>query len=422
MGCRTISILVIPFLVLLMIVPFTVTATEYVIGDQKTPVSMPADGATYKGAETCGMCHINKFNDWNTTGHRYKLNTLEEIRAVQPYLPIPDGLTENDILYVIGGWGWKARYIGQDGYIITMTGAGRDVQGMNQYNLATGGWVDYHPGEETKYDCTRCHNTGSSYESNQDDLPGMEGSWEFRGVQCEACHGPGSEHVAQGGGEGVAIIVDRNASMCGQCHRRGAVDEKIPASGNFVRHHEQYHDFLSAGKMSELDCVDCHDPHKPVHVGATNTEEGKGIIKQCVECHTDAEDMYEGTVMQQEGVTCIDCHMPRASKSAVAVSDYQADVRSHLFRMNLSGDAQFIYTDPADGKQYANPYLTLEYVCLPCHEDEDKAWAAEHAPEAMSLMEREEEMPTPEPTEPSSGFGIMLGAVVLTAVYLFRRR
>ncbi|MCK4928984.1 MAG: hypothetical protein KAR76_04525, partial [Methanosarcinales archaeon] len=84
-------------------------------------------------------------------------------------------------------------------------------------------------------------------------------------------------------------------------------------------------------------------------------------------------------------------------------------------------DAEYIYTDPADNKQYANPALTVEYVCLPCHEDMDKEWAAEHAPEAMALMP---EAPTPEesPTEPSPGFGILVTSTVLMAVYLLKRR
>lgn len=423
MGNRIFAELVLLLLVLSLLFLPAGTAKEYVIGELSIPVEMPAEEATYMGADQCMQCHQAKYNDWNTTGHKYKLNTADEILAVRPDLPFPDGYTRDDILYVIGGWGWKSRYMDTDGYIITKTGENRDINGQNQYNIADGKWVDYHPGEEKKYDCTKCHNTGSSYDSSQDNLPGIEGSWEFRGIQCEACHGPGSEHVVQGGGKGIAIILNRNASLCGQCHRRGSADDKIPASGNFVMHHEQYLDFLAAGKMSDLDCADCHDPHLPVHMGATNEEEGKGIIKACEDCHTSAAEQYAGTIMQMADVSCIDCHMPRASKSAVEVSDYEADIRSHLFRMNISKDAQFIYTDPDDGNQYANPYLTMEYVCLPCHEDQDKDWAAEHAPDAMTLKEYEvEETATQLPTEPTPGFGILITSTALLAIYVLKRR
>ncbi|MBW6517945.1 MAG: NapC/NirT family cytochrome c [ANME-2 cluster archaeon] len=410
-------------LVISLLVPSAAVAEGYVIGDQKMPVerSEGQEDATYVGAEECKVCHSDKYNDWVTTGHNYKLSTPDEILAVRPDLPMPEGYSKEDILYVIGGWGWKARFIGTDGYIITKTGENRDIDGKNQYNIATGEWVDYNAGKEKKYDCTKCHNTGSSYESDQDNLPGMVGSWEFRGIQCEACHGPGSEHVARRGGKGVAIVVNREASMCGQCHRRGADDDKIPAKGKFVQHHEQYLDFLSSGKMSALNCVDCHDPHQPVHVGATNTEAGKGIISTCEECHQTEEAGYNGTVMQLEGVECIDCHMPRAALSAAPASEYVGDVRSHLFRINISADAEYIYTDPADNMQYANPALTVEYVCLPCHEEMDKAWAAEHAPEAMTLMP-EAKTPMEDATKPSPGFGILVTSTVLVAIYLLKRR
>ena len=89
--------------------------------------------------------------------------------------------------------------------------------------------------------------------------------------------------------------------------------------------------------------------------------------------------------------------------------------------MNLAADAEYIYTDPADNKQYANPYLTLEYLCLPCHADEDKAWAAENAPNAMTLK-AEVATVAATATQPSPGFGLLISVGMLLAVYLFRRR
>lgn len=48
----------------------------------------------------------------------------------------------------------------KEGYIITMTGPKKDRPGKNQYNMATGRWVDYHPGEKKSYTCGACHTTG----------------------------------------------------------------------------------------------------------------------------------------------------------------------------------------------------------------------------------------------------------------------
>ncbi len=424
---QLLSLLSLAFIISLIVLSTSGYAKTYVIGDQKTPVVIPAEGATYAGADECKACHIEKYNDWITSGHPYKIMTPDEALQLRPDLPMPDGYTKDDILYVIGSWGWKARYIGNDGYIITKTGADRNVDGSNQYNIATGEWVDYHAGEEVQYNCQRCHNTGASYDT-ENELPGIDGTWEFNGVQCEACHGPGSVHIEQGGTKDT-IIVNTSASQCGLCHRRGADDDKIPASGGFIKHHEQYLNFLAAGKMSVLDCVDCHDPHKPVYAGATNPVAGAGIRKDCDECHAAAAKTYEESVMGLAGVKCIDCHMARVAKSAVAVSEFEGDIRSHLFKINTDADAEFTYIDSEDGNEYANSYITVEYACLYCHDDKDKAWAAQNAPGSMTLQPDVAEEPTEEseipadiPEEKAPGFGVFAALGMLAVAYIVRRR
>lgn len=395
-------------------------AANYVIGNEKVPVAKGDPSATYVGAEKCKTCHIDKYNAWKTSGHPYKLMTPEEAKALRPDFPVPEGYTWDDIQYVIGGWGWKSRYIGKDGYIITKTGPNHEKNGANQFNWETKTWSDYHPGEVKKYNCQKCHTTGAAYEegTHQDGLPGIEGTWEFRGIQCEACHGPGSVHVDKGGGKGVAIVVNDSAALCGLCHVRGAPD-KIPAKGGFIRHHEQYNELL-ASPMSEFKCITCHNPHKGVHKGATNPlGEKNGIIKECTECHQDAAIEYKGSTMQKAGVECTDCHMPSASKSAVKRSTYEGDVRTHLFKINTAPDAKMF---TADGK-YANGYLTVEFACLGCHKDKDKNWALKYAKGIHSYVAPAEAAPAPTPTKPAKGICgpvVLLLIAVVPALY-FRR-
>jgi len=337
-------------------------------------------------------------------------------------LPLPEGYEWSDIQYVIGGWGWKSRYLNKSGYFITWTGKNRDVPGKNQYNTASGKWLDYHPGETKPYDCGGCHTTGYSSEGHQDGLEGLIGTWAYPGVQCERCHGPGSEHIAKGGGKGVAISVNRSADFCGECHSRGKDTSKIPAKNGFVRHHEQYQDFLSSGKMAQQRCVDCHDPHKPVHPGKTNTRgEGYGIKKGCESCHPDTATAYQGSVMEKADVKCIDCHMPKAAVSAEKASEYVGDVRSHLFRINHDPKAEFTYK-AEDGKEYASGYLTLDFACLSCHEGKDKAWAAQYAVDSHVLgkvketsppVVKETQPPTPVPEKGVCGPTALLALALL---------
>jgi len=56
-------------------------------------------------------------------------------------------------------------------------------------------------------------------------------------------------------------------------------------------------------------------------------------------------------------------------------------VKTHLFEINSDPNAK-MFTD--DGK-WAKGQLTLEFSCLKCHLDRDKAWAASYAKNAHTI-------------------------------------
>ena len=348
-------------------------AVEYVIGNDKLPVHKPAPNATYVGAETCKMCHLEEYEDWSTTGHAYKVMTPDEALKLRADMPLPEGYDWNDILYVIGGWGWKSVYLGRDGYIITKKKDGSSLR-ENQYNWQDGSWSSYHSGEEKKYDCTKCHNTGSTYDRNHLNMSGIVGDWTFRGVQCEACHGPGSRHIELSGGRGVAIDVNKTVEFCRMCHVTSDDTSVIHAEDGFILPYQQYAELENGGKPF-LHCTSCHNPHKPVHNGVTNPEGSPGIERGCdFRCHQEESWECEGSTMKvaKMDFDCTDCHMPKITKVAIQTGDYEADAATHIFTINTSVDAEMF---SEDGTR-ANGYLTLDYVCLRCHSDEDKAWAA----------------------------------------------
>jgi hypothetical protein len=279
-----------------------------------------------------------------------------------PYSEVPEppeGYTWDDITYVIGGYGWKARFIDKDGYIIT----GPDETATTQYNLAnpivgTGtGWVGYHAGEVKKpYNCGTCHTTGYKPEGNQDGLPGMVGTWSEPGIHCEECHGPGSNHIASP--YGVAMKVDRSAEACGDCHYRGAV-EAIDASGGFIKHHEQYEEVFQS-KHRALSCIACHDPHEGV---VQARKEGTPTVRvDCESCHFKEAQSQKSATMKAM-VQCVDCHMPRITKSAVGNAEaYTGDIRTHLWAIDPYAISQF----SEDGKT-AISQVSLDFACKSCH-------------------------------------------------------
>lgn len=331
-----------------------------------------AQHENYDGSESCAAssCHEQQYQEWSTSGHPYKLMKGEQAKS-RP-IPLPDGYSWDDISYVIGGYKWKSRYMDQDGYIITSSGANQSVPGQNQYNYLTGTWTNYNPGvADLPYNCGRCHTTGwiadedattdGTLTDNQDGKPGIHGIFFTGGVHCEECHGPGANFT-------TGMKVDDSAEACGRCHYRtaapGAEVNVIPASGGFIQHHEQYNEFLASPHADALSCVSCHNPH----------ERGEFSIKedaQCgVSCHSGIMASYQQTSMYDYGVTCKDCHMPFASKSAVALGAHEGDVQTHIYYINtdpsasmFTADGLFVALDD-DGKAA----VTLDFACQRCHE------------------------------------------------------
>ncbi|HET7876508.1 MAG TPA: hypothetical protein VFN71_13390, partial [Methylomirabilota bacterium] len=120
----------------------------------------------FVGPQRCAQCHSQVYNYYRDHGHPKKLRPATEAREWG--VPLPEGYQWGDISYVIGGATRKARYIDQQGFIITKTGPNKDKPGKNQYNVATGNWVDYNAGKVAKYDCGPCHMTAYQKEGSQD--------------------------------------------------------------------------------------------------------------------------------------------------------------------------------------------------------------------------------------------------------------
>jgi hypothetical protein len=305
------------------------------------------------------------------SGHPWKLNKVEDGQPPDyPFTEIPElpeGYTWDDISYVIGGYNWKARFMNQDGYIITDSpGESGDAEYLNQYNFANpivgaeAGWVAYHSGEENlPYDCGSCHTTGYSAwppDAHQDDLPGIVGTWAEPGVRCERCHGPASLHVANP--HGVRPEIDRDAELCGECHLRGE-PEAVNAAEGFIQHHEQYEELFQS-KHITLKCVTCHDPHAGV---VQLRQAGEQTTRtQCENCHFQ-QAKYQDSQIHPAITQCIDCHMPRIAMSAWGdAAKFTGDIRTHMMAIDAEQIGQFT----EDGTQ-ALSQIGLDFACRHCH-------------------------------------------------------
>lgn len=338
----------------------------------------------FAGSGSCKLCHLKIYEQYRQTGHPYKLQKVTDSPPsypvnTSPGVPRPPADRQwKDITYVIGGFGWKARFLDQQGYILT--GEERQYNLPNPLHNKDAHWVAYGDSKSSQkpYTCGECHTTGwvptGAEGPHQDGLPGIHGTWAEPGVTCEACHGPGAAHVAA-----PTKVKLSTEERCGTCHARGE-PTTIDAGGGLIRHHEQYEDLL-ASPHKTLACSSCHDPHQST---IYQTGGYKGDDKTCKTCHQDVQIRLAA----KANVTCHSCHMPFAVKSAVSTMvSYpggtvpRGDLRTHIQRIStrpewnmFTDDGKFVRVD---GENKA--YVTLDYVCLSCHTTKDMNWALTHA-------------------------------------------
>ena len=203
-------------------------------------------------------------------------------------------------------------------------------------------------GSET---CASCHEeVATSFATNpHTKMALLHGN--AKGVTCENCHGPGSEHVA-GGGDPTKIFDPAKATAqqvdatclrchagahpdflrsphakanvsCISCHNiHGSKDASLLKAPQpqlcFQCHNDQraqfdmpFHHRVNEGLIQ---CTDCHDPHGTFNRSNLRTTADQNAI--CTRCHTDVRGpfVYEHAPVKAEG--CLSCHTPHGSQNA----------------------------------------------------------------------------------------------------------
>ncbi len=310
--------------------------------------------AGFVGSAACANCHQGTYDTFVQSGHARAMTPVEG--QAPRFLPTtaqrtpPEGLAWSDIAYVVGGFNWKALFVGNDGMLVTGEAAQFNLD--NNQLEAGNEYVAYHPGEEKPFDCAACHATGYDSRATTDGMPGMVGAFNQPGVQCEACHGPGSLHVNNP--RSFALKVSREAQECRDCHTSG---DLIAADG-FIQHTSHEYGDLFPGKHALIDCVDCHDPHTAV---VSPREDHVPFLEAtCEGCHFRQAQVEK--VHTRIRVTCAQCHMPQLIQNAIGVPEsFMADMKTHQVVINAGQIGQFA----EDGSIL--PQIGLDYACRQCH-------------------------------------------------------
>ena len=264
------------------------------------------------------------------------------------------------------------------------------------------------PNQNWNYMCADCHSTGLErrYDPKSDTF---DTRWAEIDVSCEACHGPGSRHVAWARGE------RRDDPTHGLTHRladhsRGTW-EIDPATGNARRS-------TPRTEHVELEtCARCHARRAPIHEASA---EGQPLLDDyrlsLLETglyHADGqilEEVYEhGSFLQsrmyQAGVTCSDCHDPHSLEPHFPGNALCArchlpakydDPAHHHHAAGAAGSAcvdchmperTYMVVDPRrdHSLRVPRPDLSVELgtpnACQGCHAERGDAWAAERVAE-----------------------------------------
>jgi hypothetical protein len=195
--------------------------------------------------------------------------------------------------------------------------------------------------------CFSCHSTGATT-GNQLQLDRL-----IPGVTCEACHGPGADHITAMEAKdfknkrifnpGHMNPDDLAQEFCGSCHRSEAVAANSTLRGiNSVRF-QPYRMFTSREHDpfdARLSCTACHNPHEnPKHEIAF-------YDAKCFACHRSGESLKSATVAKAEEAqgrdakpcpvsqqSCVSCHMPK-----VEIPGSHFQFTDHRIRIAKQGD------------------------------------------------------------------------------------
>ena len=183
--------------------------------------------------------------------------------------------------------------------------------------------------------CFGCHTTASTTEGVLD-----HGSGPIPGVTCEACHGPGREHVEaiQGGRleEGRRAIMDPRkldpielVDFCGACHATFWDIALEGSTGPIALRSQPYR--LESSRCwgpgdVRLTCVACHDPHQPL------VRDHPSYDRRCLSCHVSAGEPAtrerSGRACKVATESCVTCHMP-----SYEVKEMHSSFTDHLIRV-----------------------------------------------------------------------------------------
>ncbi len=439
------------------------------------PVALPANHppvaptGDYVGAQSCAQCHQAEHQRWQGSQHAQAMQPATEQAVLGDFKDASFTYTGVTSTFFRRDGKFMARTDGSDGklqdYEITYTFG---IYPLQQYLIGfpdgryqalgiawdsrpkeQGGqrWFHLYPDQNIthrdplhwtgaqqnwNYMCAECHST--NLRKNYDpQLKRFNTTWSEINVSCEACHGPGANHVAWAkkegdwqkldGTKGLAIALDerhglrfqfRVLAMKGLSLATTALNQRpsVLWTANPATSSVPPSTPRAASRELEL-CARCHSrrgqfwedykfgqPLLDTHRLALLTPDlyyPDGQMKDEVFNH----GSFLQSKMQMKGVSCSDCHDPhsgqlRAAGGKVCLQCHlpaKYDTPQHHFHPADSKGADcvachapttnYMVVDPRHDHSFRIPRpdlsvtLGVPNTCTQCHSDQSASWAAE---------------------------------------------
>lgn len=438
---------------LLLAVPLVLTAVLVLMTACRKP-SPPSEIASgtepqYVGRETCQRCHRQETLRWSGSHHDLAMQPAADSTIRAPFDSTTVQRAGESALFFRTDSAYYARTEGPDGatqnypirytfgveplqqYLVEIPG-GR-LQALNvSWDTRKKEWFHLYPEEELEPGdplhwtgrlhtwntmCASCHSTNlrKNYNPESDTYATK---WSEIDVSCEACHGPGSRHVAWARSEEDELAdSSRGATRSsGPRHRfKGGHEESAGRDNSYGL----TVDLNSADSEAEIQtCAPCHSRRQKISPDSGRDRPGEPFLDHYAPqllreglYHPDGQINDEVYVygsflqskMYRRGVRCTDCHEPhslelRREGNALCTQCHNAssyDRSEHHFHPESSTGARCVNCH-MPGKTYMQidfrrdhsiriprPDLSMELgtpnACTRCHTDRSDEWAAKAA-------------------------------------------
>ena len=429
------------------------SAALYLWLNRTAPLLAPASGpsasavkhapATFVGAKACAGCHAGEATVWQSSQHAQAMQHATDATVLGDFnhahfkygdivstffrrdgklFVNTDGadgkLADFEILYTFGVYPLQQYLVAfPDGRMqalsIAWDARPKEQGGARWYHLYANDHITYNDplhwtrlNQNWNWMCADCHTTKLERHFDADKNT-FATSWSEMNVACEACHGPGSSHVAWAkrepgfeefaAGRGLVVVLDerkgvtwapiaatgnaarstpltsqRELGVCAQCHsRRAPFAAGMDHDGRLFDTHDialltdnlyfpdgqQRDEVYDVGSFLQskmhahgVTCSDCHDPHS----GKLRAP-GNAVCAQCHAAAKYAAPTHTLHAANSAGAQCAACHMPTRNYMVV---DARHDHSIRIPRPDLSAT------------------LDTPNACTGCHKDRDASWAA----------------------------------------------